>query len=343
MEAVKKEIHRIAKELLSEKKVDILIGYEKATVPLKSRPYFIYTEDVTDENIDEVVGKLEWDSFCTNNLAAFLQKHFENVPNRRKKREEPYPTIGVVTKGCDMRSIVALMKERQVVRENLVLIGVPCPGMIDRRKVEADVGEEIREYFETGDETLKVTGRSGKEYTFAKADVMQAACAECRFPVPEKTDYMIEGDAKEPGDGGFDRITEFEKLSSEERWQYFRDELSRCIRCNACRQACPTCWCKECFAEHTDLKWIGVGNEMTDAMVFQIIRIFHQAGRCVECDACHNACPMGIDLRTFTKKMVKDVEEIFNYLPSFETESLPPLATFSEQDTDFFITDPEKK
>lgn len=342
MEAVKKEIQKIAKELLLDKKVDLVIGYEDATVPLKSRPYFIYADEVTEENADEVVGKLTWDSFCTNNLAAFLQKHFENVPNRRKKREEPYPTIGVVTKGCDLRSIVALMKERQVIRENLVLIGVPCTGMIDKRKVEEEIGEEITDHTEK-DGSLTVTTRSGKEKTLNKDDVMRMACVECRYPMPENTDYMIEGEAKKPGDGGYARIAEFEKLSNEQRWKYFRDELSKCIRCNACRQACPTCWCKECFAEHTDLKWIGVGDDISDAMVFQIIRIFHQAGRCVECDACYTACPMGIDLRTYTKKMVKDVEEIFNYLPNYDTESLPPLSTFSEQDTDFFITDPEKE
>ena len=78
-------------------------------------------------------------------------------------------------------------------------------------------------------------------------------------------------------------------------------------------------------------------------MIFQLVRVYHQAGRCVECDACYNACPMGIDLRTYTKKMVKDVEELFGYLPDYNTESIPPLSTFSEQDTDFFITDPDKK
>lgn len=342
MEAVNKELRTLAKELLAEKKIDLLIGYEKATVPLKSRPCFIYTDAVNDGNIDELTEKLVWDSFCANNLAAFLQKHFENVPNRRKKREEPYPTIGVVTKGCDLRSIVALMKERQVVRENLVLIGVPCQGMIDRRKVEAEVGEEISSYSEQNGK-LTVLGKSGREYSFKKNDVMQPACTECRYPMPENTDYLLEGEAKEPGDGGYARIAEFEKLDHTERWEYFKKEMEKCIRCNACRQACPTCWCKECFAEHTDMKWIGVGNELSDAMIFQIVRIFHQAGRCVECDACYNACPMGIDLRMYTKKMVKDVEEIFGYLPGFDTESLPPLSTFSEQDTDFFITDPEKK
>ncbi len=76
-------------------------------------------------------------------------------------------------------------------------------------------------------------------------------------------------------------------------------------------------------------------------MLFHLIRIFHQAGRCVECDACLRACPMGVDLRPFTQKIVKDVEELFGYLPAFDAEELPPLSTFSEKDSDAFITDPE--
>jgi len=344
MQSAEKEIRRIAKELFSEKKIDLFIGHERGTLPVKSRPCFIYADAVTEENIDEQADRLVFDSFCTSNLAAFLQKHYENVPNRRKKREEPYPNIGIVVKGCDMRSVVALMKERQVFREHLQIIGVPCTGMIDRRKILEQVGEDdIAEYREKDDTTLEVVTRDGKTHTFKKEEVLQDACVECRYPMPEGVDYLLEGKAKEPGDGGYARIEEFEKLSPDEQWEYFRNEMSKCIRCNACRQACPTCWCKECFAEHVDLKWIGVGNELTDAMVYQIIRVFHQAGRCVECDACYNACPMNIDLRAYTKKIVKDVEELFGYVPNFDTESLPPLATFSEKDTDSFITDPEKK
>ena len=45
--------------------------------------------------------------------------------------------IGIAAKGCDLRSIVALVKERQVQRDGLVVVGVPCRGMIDRRKVES--------------------------------------------------------------------------------------------------------------------------------------------------------------------------------------------------------------
>jgi ferredoxin len=75
-------------------------------------------------------------------------------------------------------------------------------------------------------------------------------------------------------------------------------------------------------------------------MIFHLTRIFHQAGRCVECDACYRACPMGVDLRTFTKKIVKDVEQLFDFYPDFNLETTPPISTFSEGDNDSFITEP---
>jgi len=353
------ELRQIAKRLLEEGKIDLFIGFQEGTLPLRSRPAFVSAEAATADSPatgSPGAGSLIWDSFCATNLAVYLPKYYENQPGRRKKREKPYPKIGVAAKGCDMRSIVALTKERQVQRDSLVVVGVPCRGMIDTRKVEAAVAakrgsagdggsaaaEEILEARETEAGKLEVTTRSFGVLTFDREEVLQDCCLECRYPMPEGADILLPGQARKPGDGGYARVERFMEKSSEQRWEYFSSELSRCIRCNACRQACPTCWCKECFAEQTDLKWIGVGNTPSDAMVFQIIRVFHQAGRCVECDACYRACPMHIDLRLYTKKIVKDVEETFGYLPAFDAEALPPLATFGDEQCDFFITDPDK-
>jgi ferredoxin len=88
--------------------------------------------------------------------------------------------------------------------------------------------------------------------------------------------------------------------------------------------------------------WIGVTTELTDTMIYHLIRVFHQAGRCVECDACYSACPENVDLRTLTKKLVMDVEELFGYIPDFSEETIPPLSTFKEEDPEQFITDPDK-
>ena len=135
-------------------------------------------------------------------------------------------------------------------------------------------------------------------------------------------------------------MKDIERLSPAERWQRFSAEMSRCIRCYACRQACPTCYCRECFAEQNNPAWIGVGAEQTDVSIFHIVRIFHQAGRCVECDACVRACPMGIDLRTWTKKIASDVRALYGFTPDFDPSTKPPLVTFKEDDEQEFITEP---
>jgi len=159
-----------------------------------------------------------------------------------------------------------------------------------------------------------VVAVDGSESSAPREGVVQAACRECRFPRPDGVDHPIVGEARTPGDGGEAAVSELEALDPAERWARFSAEMAKCIRCNACRQACPTCWCKECFAEHTDLKWIGVGTDETDAMAFHLIRIYHQAGRCTQCDACVRACPMGVDLRPYTRKIGKDVRELFGYV-----------------------------
>lgn len=330
------QLHEIVAHLIADHKIDLCIGYERGSVPLKSRPFFLRVNDA--EHPEQLVEKLVWNAFCSNNLAVFLPKYFECNPFART--HPPKPTIGMVVKGCDLRSVVTLVKEKQVPRENLVLIGVPCQGMIDRRKVfEAVSGNEITDYQEE-DGRLHVTVRSGQTYTFQKDDILQDACRDCRYPMPEGTDYLLDGSAKEPGTGGYGIIDNFEGKTVQERWNYFQQEMSKCIRCYACRQVCPTCWCKECFAEQTDLKWIGMSADISDTMLFHLTRIFHQAGRCVECDACYRACPMNIDLRTFTKKIGKDVESLFEFYPDFDQETVPPISTFNETDSDAFITEP---
>jgi ferredoxin len=362
MQRVERDIREAARRLFAEGKIDLLLGYERGTLPFRSRPLFLTAADVGAASATggpaasaatapgtaavpvrpgDPLERLVWDSFCAANLAAFLPRWFERNPMRRGKGEEPRPRIGLVAKGCDLRSAVSLVRERQAPRANLMLIGVPCRGMIDRGKTDALLAGRGLEGWRETEEGLELTLRDGTVQTAAREELLQEACRQCRFPRPEGADLSIEGRSREPAAAEYPEVDAFASLPARERWARFEAEIARCIRCNACRQACPNCWCRECFAEQTDLCWIGASTERSDTMLFHLVRIYHQAGRCVGCDACLRACPVGVDLRPFTRKIVKDVEELFGYLPGFSAEETAPLSTFREDDSEAFISDPE--
>ena len=120
MKNIEKRIRDIAKELFEVGKIELFIGYEAATLPLKSRPYFIQSEEGAANSAESPVANLVWNSFCSNNLAVFLPKLFETDPRSRRKDPSLKPKIGIVAKGCDLRSITTLIKEKQVPRGEAV-------------------------------------------------------------------------------------------------------------------------------------------------------------------------------------------------------------------------------
>ena len=66
----------------------------------------------------------------------------------RSERILPDPAdakIGVCVKGCDSRTLVALLQEELLDKEKLYVVGVPCDGIIDRRKLEAIDHEELEQ------------------------------------------------------------------------------------------------------------------------------------------------------------------------------------------------------
>ena len=318
------EIRQTVKKLFNENKIEVFIGYCEGTLPLRTTPCFITTADDTD--------KFVWNLFCTNNLAVYLPRFF--LPQPREK-EPKWPRVGILANGCTGRSLVGLFKEKQVPRENIVIVGVPCDGMIDIKKMK---GIEIIEGTEKKG-SINIKDKTGKEKELKKDGLRADICLSCSCSIPPVHDYLVKGKGKEtvvPYMG----VEEFKEKSCQERWSYFEEQISKCIRCYACRSACPNCWCKECFVDQSLPRWVGITNDISDIMFYHIGRIFHQAGRCVDCGACVAACPVGIDLRMFTYILVKDAKDLYGYEAGISLEEPPPLATYKPDDEQEFMTEP---
>lgn len=144
-------------------------------------------------------------------------------------------------------------------------------------------------------------------------------------------DFALKLDEKEK-----ETIEKISSMSLEERWAFWIDELSECFKCYACRAACPMCYCHKCAVEQNKPQWIPVASHNLGNLEWHIMRAMHLAGRCVNCDACHNACPKGINLNFLTKLMIADAGENFGYTgPKLKEGHL--LSTFKPNDKENFI------
>jgi ferredoxin len=332
---IQARLRETVERLLREKKVNLFLGYENASLPFRTTPLFLTR--------GEDVERLVWNPFCAGNLSVYLPRLFKAPADAREaKSAPPPPIVGIVVKGCDTRSVVALIQERQVRRENLVLVGVACPGMVDRRKAEAALGG--REALEAGEDAqgnIRAVLADGAEVTLRREEVLADACLECRSPTPSIHDVLLGAprEAKE-GDAARRRTADFQSLSLDARWEHFQRILSKCIRCNACRQACPMCYCKTCLLDQTRPRWVGAGADISDVAIYHLVRAFHMAGRCTECGACERACPMGIDVRLLARKLCQDVEDLYGYRAGEATDGTPLLSTFTMDDPQDFLTEP---
>ncbi len=135
MELIEKKLREEAKRLLAEKKVDVIVGYEAGTLPLTATPCFVTTP--------EEAGKLVWNRFCTQNLAKFvhdLLSEHKALQKRLKPEQKTKKVVGVVARGCTTRSLTVHLQEKQYARDEIVVLGVPCRGYVDRKKLAARLG-----------------------------------------------------------------------------------------------------------------------------------------------------------------------------------------------------------
>ena len=317
---MEQKLRRETRTLLKEGKVDIIIGFEDGSLKFTTTP--LITSDAAD------IDRLVINPFINNNLSVFLP--------------ETEGRVGVVVKGCDSRSLVSLLQDNKVARDDVVILGIPCLGIIDLSKVERLAGKERDEIIDISrTESSVVVAVEGEQKEFPIQEVLFDNCLGCELPTPKEYDIIL-GEPTSPigADNQADSLAKIKQLKDkppEQRWGYWKNEFSRCLRCYACRNICPACFCKRCFVEESEPQWLLPVPKWQDNLMFQVTRNIHVAGRCTDCGECERACPVNIPLRSLTREMYEIVNELFHYTAGMDKDVPPLMATYETTDSEDLV------
>jgi ferredoxin len=248
--------------------------------------------------------KLVFTPACVNNLAVYLTKAKKEIPKTGK--------IGIVVKGCDLKALTGLMGESQLKREDLYLIGVPCAGV------------------------LASTVYPATELT---SESIAPKCTECDAQLPTGCDFVP---SQAPAALGLEKkyaaeIARLEAMTPAERWAYWKEQFAKCIKCYACRQVCPFCFCEQCLCDRNKPQMVDTTPRPSGNTAWHIVRAMHLAGRCAGCAECERVCPMDIPLNLLNRKMAKELKELYDHEAGFDVLDKGPLNMFTEKDDQSFI------
>lgn len=306
-----------AKELLADGTVDRVLGWKQGEFFYDHTPAIFYSE----EELKDFV----YDGFCASNLSKYL------IEESKKEGK-----ILAILKPCDTYNFNQLVKEHRVQRENVYVLGVECRGMVDIEKAKG-LGIKGILGIEDNGNMLKIDTLYGAE-SCDRDEVLLEKCLCCKGSEHMAYDELITNGEDVPRESldRFELVEELENMTADERFEFWRGELSKCIRCNACRNICPACSCIKCVFDNESSGVASKANTDTfEENMFHIIRAFHVAGRCTDCGECSRVCPQNIPLHLLNRKIIKDINELYGeYQAGADIESVGPLTDFTKEDAE---------
>jgi ferredoxin len=133
------------------------------------------------------------------------------------------------------------------------------------------------------------------------------------------------------------RIAQLEAMTVSDRWKFWNKEFEKCIKCYACRAACPMCYCHRCTTDVNQPQWIPVASHERGNLDYHLMRAMHLAGRCVNCGECASACPMDIPLNLLTYQLISPIKADFGATAGMKADAVYALSTYKPDDKENFI------
>ncbi len=297
-------------ELLESGQVNRVFGWKKGEFCYDVSPAVFYNK----EELENFV----YNGFCGANLSKYL------IAESKKEGK-----ILVFLKPCDTYSFNQLIKEHRVKRENVYIVGIECQGKYDIQKFTQN-GISFVESIEEDLENVKVNGDKVLDRNLVKLE----RCLVCDKEHAVYDELLVINEKAKPVGDKFELVKKLEAMTPEERFAFWKAELSNCIRCNACRNVCPACNCVKCIFDNDDSTISSKANaDSFEEKLFHIIRSFHVAGRCTDCGECSRVCPQNIPLHLLNRKYISDVSRLYGeYNAGEDDNSKGPLTSFSKDD-----------
>lgn len=313
MQEVNKLVER-ASALLADGTVDRVLGWKAGEFGYDVTPAVF-------RSAQELEQSFVWNDFCGANFSKYLVK--ETLGEGK---------VLVFLKPCDTYSFNQLLTEHRFDREKVYAIGVPCDGMLDGGKLRDRAGE-LASFAVEGDMVTVETLYDGT-LTLPRAELLPDRCVNCKSKKHVAYDELLGEDGDVLDSHRFDEVERLERMTADERYAFWQNELSRCIRCNACRDVCPACTCEKCVFDNPNS---GVENKAAansfEEKLFHIIRAFHVAGRCTDCGECSRVCPQHIPLHLLNRKFIHDIDRFYgDYQAGAEVGSRAPIVNYSKDD-----------
>ncbi len=317
-------MQKVMRNVLVEKAISLLENGTVCSVLGWKKGEFDY--DITPavfNSKEEIEANFVWNDFCGANFSKYL------VQKTRKAEGK----ILVFLKPCDTYSFNQLLTEHRFDREKVYAVGVPCEGMVDIDKIKAITGDGISGI--ACNDKIEVSSIYNDEIVKIDAkDVLEARCLTCKSKKHVAYDELIGEEGETLESNRFDEVAKLEAMTPDERFEFWQNELSKCIRCNACRDICPACTCETCVFNNpkSSVENKATANSFEEKM-FHIIRAFHVAGRCTDCGECSRVCPQNIPLHLLNRKFIKDIDSFYGeYQAGAEVGSRAPLANYTTED-----------